>query len=151
MSVDLTTLQEELAAIGTTPVLNWTDREGYPASARVDVRVDGGKVHIDMPAGVTFNEGAASLMAHYMNERLWDLKSVVFRGALAPGEGSTWTFTPTKQVGSGRMGLRDGIALMRGATASANRYLDKRGMDRPKIAWDELKEMKKRAKEVGID
>jgi len=151
MSVDNTMVRQQLGLVGTQPVLNWVDADGYPASGRVDLGADGdGGLVITAAAGLDLKEGPASLMAHYHNERMWKMKSVGFRGTLRQaGEG--WVFEASKQFGKADLSFMGQMRLMGGAKKTAARYLAKRNMERPSIPWSDIQALKKDAKQLGID
>jgi hypothetical protein len=150
MAVDTDSMLAQLRKVGTTPVLTWVDADGRPASSRVVVGdVAGGGVVLAQPAGVRISPGPANLMAHSHNERLWDLKSVCFPGQLTDPDG-VLLFVAARQVGA-VSGPVQQLHMLRDCGRAAQRYLDRRGLDRPKVSYRQVAELKGRAKALGID
>ena|GEM_PF-5699399 len=89
-------------------VLSALDVNGAPLSVRCRP-VPGahpGTAHLDRPPGVALVPGPASLLCHRHDERLWQLRSFLARGALE-STGAGWVFTahsPARRSGHGRPG-----------------------------------------------
>jgi hypothetical protein len=97
----------------------------------------GEAVTVEVPDGAEVRPGPASLLAHSHEERLWDLRSMVLLGDLRRANGA-WTFEPTRSIGGGEQHL---AALLRGRVTlrrTAPRYLARRDLPRPRIAWAEF-------------
>jgi hypothetical protein len=120
-------------------VLGVRDDDGMPRLLRVGVAAagDSGPVTLQVPDGAEIQPGPASLLAHSHDEKLWNLQSVVLLGELTKA-GGTWTFTPNRVIGGS---YDNPIALLRSLVAmrrTASRYLAKRNLPRPRVAWDEF-------------
>jgi hypothetical protein len=125
-------------------VLTGKDREGYPFSIRCKPQVDEGRqvLHIPPFEQGFIQEGPAGLLYHSHNEALWDLKAVQILGRLQQAEGK-WVFYPERFIaGAGLQGPVDQMRQLFKARADAKRYLEKRGLPRPKVRWDEIEELK---------
>ena len=118
-------------------VLSWRDETGSPRSARVLATVD-----VDGQVVLTSNEplvaGPASLLSHSHNDKLAALRSFVARGRVESGADG-WTFVPDRYVPGSAPTPRAAVRMLRGARGSAQRYLDKRGLVRPTIPWDDYR------------
>ena len=69
------------------------------------------------------------------------------RGTLAR-EGSEWTFEPLRYVpGAGVEGLRGMVNFVSGSRRNTKRYLNKRGLSRPRIPWKAINEIKAQVQE----
>ena len=126
-------------------VLSGIDEDGYPFSVRCRPYPDasGAEVlRVWLPPGTPLRPGPASLLCHSHNENLWNLKGflVLF---LNFGE---WSVEPVRFVpGIGMGGLLGMIRLFVSSRRNARRYLEKRGLARPSIPWDEINAAKKEA------
>jgi hypothetical protein len=86
--------------------------------------------------------GPASLLCHSHDEQLWKLRSFVVAGDLIRA-GDSWTLTASRYVSGGeRSGPIGAIRYIQGLRATARRYLDRRGLERPRIPWDEYAALK---------
>jgi hypothetical protein len=122
-----------------TAVLGVRDEDGMPRLLRVGVTGAGesGPVTLDVPGDADVRPGPASLLAHAHDDQLWNLRSVVLVGDVAE-DGGTWTFRPNRMIGGG---FNNPIALLKSLVAmrrAAGRYLAKRNLARPRVAWDEF-------------
>jgi len=130
---DMTRVLRELPSYASS-VLSWPDENGS-MSARVLTTVDDkGQVVLtgDEPLAV----GPASLLSHSHNDKLAALRSFVARGRVE-GHGDGWVFVPDRYVPGAAPTPGAALRMLRGARGSAARYLDKRGLARPAIPWDE--------------
>jgi hypothetical protein len=125
-------------------VLTALDADGYPISVRVDHRAydaTTGRLPVPLPAELRAVDGPANLLCHYHDAKLWNLKAIAIKGRLAQRDGTpvfeSTSFDPPK------FAL---IAFVRNVRTSAQKYLDKRGLDRPAVNWDAVKELQRRAK-----
>lgn len=122
-------------------VLTGIDEDGRPAAARCRPRPDAAAevLRCVRTPGLDLVDGPASLLCHGHDERLWSLRTFVARGVVAV-DGPDWVFTPTAvTMGAGMGGP---IADLRGFVAArrrAGRYLDRRGLSRPRIPWARLR------------
>jgi hypothetical protein len=125
-------------------VLTGKDRNGYPFSIRCTPQVDEDQQVLIVPpfSEEHIQEGPAGLLYHSHNEALWDLKSVQILGELRQTEGK-WVFYPERFIaGAGLQGPLDQMRQLFKARADAQRYLEKRGLLRPKVRWDEIEALK---------
>jgi hypothetical protein len=134
-------MEKDLAAF-ETGVLNATDPDGYPYSVRCRPRPDSsaGVVRLDLAGGEAVRPGPASLLFHSHDEELWNQKVFLLLGRLE-GAGDGLVFRPERRVGG--MGLRSAVRMLMGARKTASAYLKKRGLERPRIPWDEVEEIKR--------
>jgi hypothetical protein len=129
-------------------VLTGIDTEGYPYSVRNRPRIDPFErvLLVEIPVGTPVQPGPASLLCHRYDENLWDLKSFLVRGDLTR-EGGGWIFHPERFVpGAGIGGPMAMVRFVAGARKTARRYLEKRGMPRPRIPWKQINEIKAQAR-----
>lgn len=125
-------------------VLTGLDGEGYPYSARCLPRPDpeARVLKTRLPAGIPVQPGPASLLCHRHDEDLWNLKSFLLRGVLARDD-EDWVFRPERLVpGAGIGGPTSMVRFVLASRRSAKRYLEKRGLPRPRIPWAEVQEIK---------
>ncbi len=125
-------------------VLTGVDGEGYPFSARCIPRPDSAQqtLRVQLPPGSPVQPGPASLLCHKHDEQLWHLKSFLVRGVLLQ-DGENWIlrlsqFVPGMGIGGLPALLRFAISMRR----IAKRYLESRGLTRPKIPWHEINRIK---------
>jgi hypothetical protein len=132
-------------------VLTGIDAEGYPYSVRNRPHMDPFEsiLLMRLPAGIPIRPGPASLLCHSHDEYLWNLKSFLVRGALAREDG-TWIFRPGRFIsGAGIGGPMGMVRFVTGSRMNARRYLQKRGLPRPRIPWDEVNAIKAQARRGG--
>ncbi|MFG1929491.1 hypothetical protein ACGFK1_02380 [Mycobacterium sp. NPDC048908] len=126
-------------------VVTGVDVDGYPVSIRVDSRdydATTGTLAVTFPAALHPVEGQANLLAHSHDEKLWKLNMIQIKGRLeSRGEG--WVFQSIKFDAPTRLAF---VQFLRTNSASAQKYLDKRGMQRPPVDWAAVKELQRRAK-----
>jgi hypothetical protein len=120
-------------------VLGTLDADGMPTLLRVGLGAATDEaVTVEVPDGAEVRPGPASLLAHSHDERLWNLRRTVLLGDLRGAEGA-WTFEPTRSLGgedNSPLTVLRGLVTMRRAAA---RYLARRDLPRPRIAWAEFK------------
>jgi hypothetical protein len=126
-------------------VLTSVDADGYPVSIRVNSRdydAATGTLAVTFPTAFHVVEGPANMLAHSHDEKLWKLNMIQIKGRLeARSEG--WVFVSTKFDAPTKMAF---VQFLRGNSASAHKYLDKRGLKRPLVDWAAVKEIQRRAK-----
>ncbi|WP_405625183.1 pyridoxamine 5'-phosphate oxidase family protein [Streptomyces sp. NBC_00016] len=120
-------------------VLAARDAFGVPVLARTrPVPTDDGFV-VDVPSDCAAVPGPASLLVHRHDDRLNHMDNALVRGELrASGDGRL--LIPTKVVepmGSGRP--IDAVRLLRRTHRTTRRYLEQRGLRRPRVQWDEFR------------
>lgn len=121
-------------------VLSGVDAAGYPFSLRCNPEPDaaGQVLHVQVPEYVDVQPGPASLLCHKHDEQLWNLKSFVVRGSLEQ-DTQGWILRPRQFIpGAAIGGLWGFVQFVRAGRRTAGRYLDKRGLAWPSIAWDEV-------------
>lgn len=119
-----------------TAVLTWIAPDAGPASTRVrpTVATDGRLLLADDADLVA---GPASLLCHAHDERLWSQRSFVTVGSLERTDGQ-WAFASERFIaGSSTSPLR-ALRMFREARATTRRYLARRGLSRPAVAWSEF-------------
>lgn len=129
-------------------VLTGIDSAGYPFSRRCTPRADMARqlLHIAEAGDGQLQPGPAGLLCHDHNDQLWDLKAVQVTGTLERAE-QGWLFHPQRYVtGGALLGPLGQMQFVTRAQATARKYLQKRGLPRPKVRWDELEAVKKEAK-----
>ncbi|MDR6979107.1 hypothetical protein J2X68_005841 [Streptomyces sp. 3330] len=117
-------------------VLSARDSSGAPVLARTrPVPTDDGFA-VEIPSDCAATPGPASLLVHRHDDRLNHMDNALVRGELrASGDG--WLLTPAKVVepmGSGRP--TDAVRVLRRTKRSTSRYLEQRGLQRPRVQWD---------------
>jgi hypothetical protein len=94
---------------------------------------------VDVPSDCAAAPGPASLLVHRHDERLHHMQNALVRGELrAVGDG--WLLVPTKVVepmGSGRPS--DAVRLLRRTKRATDRYLERRGLPRQRVQWEEFR------------
>ena len=134
----------------SSAVLTGTDADGYPFSIRCHPEVDQASqvLRIRLSGDVPIQPGPAGLMCHSHDELLWNLKSFLVRGRLEQDDRG-WVFRPQKFIPGGGMGGPIGdMKAMWKTRGVANRYLEKHGLPRPKVPWDEIKALRAEAKKT---
>ena len=134
----------------SSPVLTGVDGDGYPFSVRCTVSLDETQqaLRVSLPAWIRIRQGPAGLLCHGHNDLLWDLHSFLARGTLEPIGGETWVFRPSRLVpGMGIGGLAGMARFALAKRRAARRYLQRRGLARPKIDWAVLKTVQAKARQ----
>lgn len=123
------------------------DADGYPFSLRCHPLPDSVAqvLRFTLPTTTPIQAGAAVLLCHAHDEKLWSLKNFNVRGELQSSVVGTWIFRPSQFIeGAGLSPLSELWQVLK-LRAVTNRYLQKRNLPRPKIAWDEIKRLHKEA------
>ncbi|MEU8591185.1 pyridoxamine 5'-phosphate oxidase family protein [Streptomyces sp. NPDC048664] len=127
-----------LARFGTA-VLAARDAAGAPVLARTRPLATAEGFAVDAPPGLAVAPGPASLLVHRHDELLNHMSNAVVRGELrASGDG--WLLVPSAVVepmGTGRP--TDAIRVLRRTKRATRRYLERRGLPRPRVRWDEFR------------
>jgi hypothetical protein len=127
-------------------VLTAIDRDGYPVSYRVSTsayNTASGELPVSPPPGaVDVADGPASLLCHSHDEKLWNLQMITVIGSLQR-RGGAWFFRTESFRPPSKLAVLDFVRNLR---RSAQKYLDKRGLERPQINWDAINEIKRRAR-----
>lgn len=129
-------------------VFNAIDESGYPFSMRCRPVLDEKEKVLRIPASdyLKLQAGAASLLCHYHDEQLWNLTSFVVRGHIEIGT-NEYIFHPTQFIDGAGTTFKHQIRVIQEGRSAAKKYLEKRGLPRPKIPWDEVKARYRRAQE----
>ncbi|MFJ9627121.1 pyridoxamine 5'-phosphate oxidase family protein [Streptomyces sp. NPDC101175] len=127
-------------------VLAARDAFGAPVLARTRPvpRADG--FAVEVPADCAAAEGPASLLVHRHDELLNHMHNALVRGTLK-AVGDAWLLVPDKVVepmGTGRP--TDAFRVLRETRRSTARYLERRGLARPRVRWEEFKALAAAAK-----
>ncbi len=128
-------------------VLTGLDAEGYPYSVRCRPRTDPVRrvLRVRLFEGIPVRPGPASLLCHSHDENLWNLKSFLVRGELGR-DARGWKFHPQRFIpGAGIGGPASMLRLFAGSRRTARRYLERRGLPRPRVPWEEIIAIKARA------
>ncbi|MEV4015632.1 pyridoxamine 5'-phosphate oxidase family protein [Nonomuraea angiospora] len=128
----------DLIARFPSAVLGARDASGAPLLVRTRPRptTDGFIIATDALDGIV--PGEASLLVHRHDERLNAMHNALIRGELR-ADGDQWTLVPRKVVepaGSGR--ISDAFRTLRTARRSTGRYLERRGLARPRVQWEQF-------------
>jgi hypothetical protein len=135
-----------------SPVLTGVDGDGYPVSIRCAPELDDTQrvLRVSLPGWTRIRKGPASLLCHGHNDLLWNLRSFMVRGTLEPGGGETWLFRPVRFVpGVGIGGLAGMVRFAITKRRAAGRYLERRGLQRPRIDWAQLKALQARVRQLS--
>ncbi|MER8097829.1 pyridoxamine 5'-phosphate oxidase family protein [Streptomyces goshikiensis] len=128
-----------------TAVLAGRDASGAPVLARTRPRPTPAGYLVEVPGDCPVERGSASLLVHRHDEHLNHMYNALVRGDLRPtAEG--WLLVPTaviEPMGSG--GPKDALRVLRQAKRATDRYLTRRGLDRPKVEWDRFRALAERS------
>jgi hypothetical protein len=120
--------------------------QGFPLSVRCRPRLDPALrvLHVDRAPGVALLDGPASLLCHSHDRNLWRLRSFLVRGQLTT-TGTTWVFHPVALVaGTGLSGPVGDVRSFWAARQRAGRYLARRGLTRPTVPWQLVRDTARR-------
>ncbi len=120
-------------------VLTWVAEDGYPFSIRSKPEPEEAHklIRLDLPPGLELKSGPASLLWHRHDDRLWKLNSFAVRGQLLE-ENKGWVIRPELFIpGVGIGGWRSYVRFLVNGRRTTRRYLERRGLPRPKFNWDE--------------
>ncbi len=121
-------------------VLNFLEESGYPTSLRVVPHLDPTtkSITFSLPPYAHPQTGKASLLFHQHDEKLAHLKSFLLMGELQAGT-DAWVFHPVRFIpGMGLNGIASYWHFIVQGRRTANDYLKKRQLPRPKIGWKKL-------------
>lgn len=122
----------------STAVVTCVDATGYPFSLRCRPEPDDTTqaLHVQVPDYAKFQPGPAWILCHKHDESLWNLKSFTVKGVLEQGD-KGWLFFPQKYIpGAGIGGMMAMVKFLKDGRQNTKRYLEKRNLSRPAIAWD---------------
>jgi hypothetical protein len=122
-----------------TAVLTAFDEDGNPTLARVRPTADAASRSFSIDTDAPLRPGRASLLCHSHDELLWNLRSFVAAGDLIR-DGESWTLRPDRFIpgGSDKLGPIAMIKIIRELRGTARRYLERRGLSRPTIDWQDI-------------
>lgn len=133
----------------SSAVLSGVDSTGHPLSVRCQPLLDESELALrvaKVPA-VDLVAGPASILCHSHNLFLWNLRSFLVRGSLEMADGS-YLFRPARFVpGMGVGGIPGMIRFATSKRQTAGRYLERRGLARPRVEWAQLKALQARARQ----
>ncbi len=127
-------------------VLTGVNAQGFPLSVRCRPQLDPAlrALHVDRAPGVALLDGPASLLCHSHDRNLWRLRSFLVRGQLTT-TGTTWVFHPGALVpGTGLAGPVGDVRSFLAARQRAGRYLARRGLTRPNVPWQLVRDTARR-------
>ncbi|WP_369779841.1 pyridoxamine 5'-phosphate oxidase family protein [Streptomyces sp. R33] len=122
-----------------TAVLAGRDASGAPLLARTRPQPTPPGYLVEVPSDCPVEPGPASLLVHRHDEQLNHMYNALVRGELRRSD-SGWLLTPStviEPMGSGR--VSDALRVLRQTKRSTDRYLERRGLHRPKVQWDEFR------------
>ncbi|MBT0772049.1 hypothetical protein KIH74_24110 [Kineosporia sp. J2-2] len=125
-----------------TAVLGACDADGTPVLARTHAVPTSGGFTVEIPEGVTVAAGPASLLVHRHDENLAGLMNALIRGTLTANTAGSWLLTPERVVEPMPGNTpREQVAVLRARRRAARAYLARRGLRRPRVRWDLLREL----------
>jgi hypothetical protein len=80
------------------------------------------------------------VLAHSHDEKMWHLNMIQIKGRLESRDGG-WVFQSTNFDAPGKLAF---VQFLRNNSTAAQKYLDKRGLQRPPINWSAVKEVQRR-------
>jgi hypothetical protein len=127
-------------------VLTIVDERGYPLSARCRPAPDNTReaLRIDLPEALGLRPGKACLLWHTHDEKLANQWSLLVRGELMRDD-EGWYLRPQQVVPGIEQTPWAFYRFVRDCRRKADAYLKARGLARPRIPWDEIEAIKRRA------
>jgi len=127
-------------------VLTVVGDAGYPFSVRCTPEPDISNqvLRLKLPSYSSIQFGPASLLCHKHDELMWNLKSFLITGSLERDD-TDWKLVPKRfipGIGIGNFFLAL-INMIRDGRRTTKRYLERRGIPRPKIPWNEIQDLYK--------
>jgi hypothetical protein len=120
-------------------ILSGCDNLGYPYSVRCIPIPDANKqvLQLQLSEVAALQPGPASLLCYEHDEWIDNMRSFVVRGTLEQGDG--WLFRPEQFIPGVGIGFLGGMPnFARESRRVSKRYLEKRGLSRPQVDWDEV-------------
>jgi hypothetical protein len=124
-------------------VLTGMETGGYPFSQRCRPEPDAARkrLYLDLPRWIPLEPGPACLLWHRHDAHLWNLHSFVVRGTLIHEE-TGWYLQPAQFIpGVGIGGWRSYVHFLLDGRRTTRRYLQRRGLSRPKLNWHEWEDL----------
>jgi hypothetical protein len=118
-------------------VVNAVDAEGRPFSVRqTNLAWDSasGTMPVKIPDILGPVAGPASFLCHFHDDNLWGLRAVLVKGRLER-RGDAWVFVGTS------FDPPSPLKMMMGVKKATKKYLEKRGLDWPKVNFDSIAEL----------
>ncbi|MEU7698073.1 pyridoxamine 5'-phosphate oxidase family protein [Streptomyces sp. NPDC039028] len=134
----------QLASLPTA-VLACRDAAGAPLLARTRPLPTPEGYLVEVPGDCPVEPGPASLLVHRHDEHLNHMYNALVRGDLRP-TADGWVLVPARVIepmGSG--GPKDALRVLRQAKRATDRYLARRGLERPKVEWDRFRSLAERS------
>jgi len=127
-------------------IITGVDGNGYPVSVRCKPQLDHDAriVRCEIPDNLGLQAGQASLMCHKHDEWLFNMTSFGVRGTIERDEDG-WLLRPKRVLPGAGLAPTDLLNLVMNGRRGAKKYLDKRGLLRPKIPWKEIQDAYKGA------
>jgi hypothetical protein len=129
-------------------VITATAADGYPISVRqnsLPYDAENGEMRVSIPLNLGVVAGSANLLAHRHDENLWHLSAIQIKGPLEQ-RSTEWVFVSTSFDNPPPSGeIRRLWMLQRTMRRSANRYLARRGIARPKVDWAVINHLQRQA------
>jgi hypothetical protein len=128
----------------TSAVLCGFDDRGVPCMIRTRPAADPASrtLRVTLPPEFSIAPGQGGILCHSHDEKLGKLRSFAATGAISTA-GGTCVLTPERYIAGavplGPTGMIRAITDMRRAS---RRYLERRGLTRPRVAWDDLTALK---------
>jgi len=129
-------------------VLSALDPEGYPVSVRQSApRYDpaAGRFTVVWPPDLPVAEGLATVLCHYHDEKLWNIKQLQIKGRLER-EADHWVFTSSAFRRPPRSQLTAFWRLAHDMRIAGRRYLDRHGLGMPTVNWKAVQAVRRRAR-----
>jgi Pyridoxamine 5'-phosphate oxidase len=125
-----------------TAVLGAVDAAGAPLLMRTTVAPVAGGFEVRAAPDAAVVAGPASLLVHQHDEKLSAAYTALVPGRLSELGGGRWLLVPDRviePIGSGR--VADALHLVSGGRRATTRYLDRRGLKRPRVPWGEYRKL----------
>lgn len=125
-------------------VITGLDASGYPVSVRqtsLPYDAKRGELPVIIPSALGMQAGAANLLCHAHDDKLWNLRAISVKGRLEQ-RGLTWVFVTTAYEPQSQLAM---VGKMRRSMAS---YLAKRNLPVPQVDFDAVKRLWARAKQI---
>ncbi len=123
-------------------VITIVDDRGYPFSFCCKPEPDASSqtLRLLLIEGVSVKPGPARLLCHKHDELMANMKSFGVSGTLE-ADNRGWILRPHRFIPGTSLKPLDLLKMIRNGRKGTNNYLRKRGLKRPKIPWNEIKEL----------
>jgi len=136
-----------------TAVLTFVDAAGFPLSVRCVPQMDGTRqvIRVKLPPDVVAQPGPASLMSHYHDNQMWNLRGYNVVGELEKEGEEGWVLRPRRLLpGLDSGGMLAQFKMLVKSRRVVQQYLDKRGLSRPKVDWAGIKKLQAEARKKEL-